>query len=200
MKALVSTFSLVVCLSACSSADFGGGNAPETAKKPKSAKEDDAKTDSEKNQKTTKPEKTEEPATDTETETETEKTESTEPKPPVGPGSDLTLTINDTDSKLDSFKVKNAVGQNWLPLTWRQGVQQVPGACSPDSKTTLQLKMHAKGSLFSNGGDLTVGTCNAPMTQSSPTIVDVSVSPKCDDAKGRFTLSCSGSASLIVVP
>ncbi len=200
MRALILAAAWCVFATACSNADFGGGggNAPESTKKPKAAKEDDAKTDTSQKEVAPKDEKKDDTASDTDTETDTGN--STDPKPPVGPGSDLTLTINDTDSKLDSFQVKNAVGQTWLPLTWHQGVQQIPGACSPDSKTTLQLKMHAKGSIFSNGGDLTVGTCNAPMTQTSPTTVDVAVSPKCDEAKGRFTLSCSGSASLIVVP
>lgn len=197
--------SLSLSFQGCSSTDFGGGGG---GKPPAPATKDSSKDDSvaKATSETSDPgDQEQEDSTDTETavepkDVEKNDTKSKRPKPPVGPGSDLTLTINDTDSKLDSFQIKNTVSQEWLPLTWHQGVQQIQGACSPDSKTTLQLQMHAKSGLFSQGGDLQTGTCNAPLTQTSPTTVDVGVAPSCDKVKGRFSLSCSGSASLRVVP
>ena len=209
MKVRLLALFFAFSFAACSNADFGGSSggtvqAP-AKKKPKPEKVADAADSKDNNQTGTVDETDTDTGQSTSTEdhtaTGTSTGVSTDPKPPVGPGSDLTLTINDTDSKLSSFRVQNSVSQQWLPLTWRQGVQQVPGACSPQSKTTLHLEMTTKQSLFGGGGgNLQPGSCNAPLTQTSPTTVDVGVAPSCDKIKGRFTLSCSGSAELKVVP
>lgn len=114
---------------------------------------------------------------------------------PVGPGSELTLTITDSDSKLTSFQVRNAVSSQWIPLTWSKGTQTIPNGCLPSAPTTLSLQM------TSSRGPVTVGTCSAPLQQTAPNAVSVSVDPGCTGSpKASFVLGCAGSSALQVTP
>lgn len=117
--------------------------------------------------------------------------------PTAGPESDLTVNVFDTDSKMDVFRVSNAKTGNWLPLTWTQGTQTVKSACSPNSATVLSLDLHTAAGLFSSPTAFKAGSCNAPMTQTSPNTVDMFIDRGCSGSrKAHVTFQCSGSTQL----
>ena len=120
--------------------------------------------------------------------------------PTDGVESDLTVTIFDTDSKMDVFRVKNEKSQDWLPLTWVKGAQTVKRACSPKTPTALTLELHAAAGFFTPAASLVPGSCNAPLTQTAPNTVDMGVDRTCSgQVKAHATFQCSGSSDLKIL-